>query len=96
MKRGRPPTRHFVDRSPSKGSSSKDSRLAKPRSLPTQQALRILERVASNRSCSPEDVAAARVEMMKIMRTDGASTRVAAGDFNHAAEAWWRMLGGLA
>jgi hypothetical protein len=95
MKRGRPTTRHFVDRSPSKGNVAKDTRLP-PKLLPTQKALRILRRVAAQRSCPPDDVLAARVEMMKIMRVDGASTKIEAGDCSRTAEEWWRTLGGLA
>jgi len=97
VKRGRPPTRHSVDRvAKRKPPTTKDTRPVPPKLLPTQKALRILRRVAAQRSCPPDDVLAARVEMMKIMRIDGASTRIEAGDCSRTAEEWWRTLGGLA
>ncbi len=59
------------------------------------RVLRTLESVARGQAVSAADMDAARVEVRRVMRKHGASTRLRAGRFNREAEAWWRLLGGL-
>lgn len=69
-----------------------------PKPVLTQSVRRTLDRVSRREACRDADVTTARAEMVRVMRNFGATTQVesASGDFTRTAEAWWRLLGGLA
>lgn len=69
-----------------------------PKPVIAQSVRRTLDRVSRREACRPESLSTARAEMVRVMRNFGAMTQIesASGDFTRTAEAWWRLLGGLA
>jgi hypothetical protein len=60
-----------------------------------RMVLTTLARVASGVRVAPSAMDRARVEVRRIMRERGATTRIVTGPYNRTAEKWWRLLGGL-